>query len=490
MISFRKQLLIPLLLLFMSTVSVLPGFSEQTEKVQNHSKIQLEFVASEPCALVMFINILAERHQTSQWVKVWYEQKCKTTAAFNRNIEQDKTHINAYKALINREDKHFKFVDDIGQMRSIDEMILCEAARSNYIPELLTRLKEKLPNDELTALRDVLYYFGPIYHELIWKPRKIGLGKQLQEFREQTVNTKMCERLTQVKHFLNSPWSGEKPFIIALSPLPINGRGTHGQSMGIVQTVELKPSDRFAKTADVVFHEAVHALWFAKKDANEAMKFFTLPDKRVLPLTELYEGMATALGQGWFAKEAFGKTETNWYADPIINRYSQVVYPLYADYLKRGRKLDAAFGKEATAVYFRMYPDASQRVNLTSCYLVIADEMKDFAGFRAELFKTMPRLRECSISTPANSKEAFKAFEESHAERAAVLTSADKLIELKTLGISDSQIDLLKKRTGSASTILLKGKRTLFCLAETSEGQKKIFLDLLKVGRWPAQDSL
>jgi hypothetical protein len=480
------QFLLSIALALASAV-VIPeqSIGAETSHQSNTTPLKIQFVASEPCALVMFVNILAERHHTTTWVKGWYEKKCKATPGQTNNLQTDKPHLNAYRKLIDREEKHFTYVDEVGRNRSIDEVIMCEAARSNYIPELLTRLKGKLSPEDISSLQDVIYYFEPIYQELIWQPRSANFKKQVEEFRQQTIATKMCERLTQVKQFLNSPWKSDVPFIVALSPLPMNGKSSSGQSMGIVQTVELKPSEKFRDAADVVFHEAVHALWFAKKDADETMKLFSIPGKGSLPITELYEGMATALGQGWYSKLAFERTQKNWYSDSIINHYAQVVEPLYADYLKQGRKLDAAFAKEATAVYYRMYPHVESQINLTSCYLVLADEMEDFAGFRKQLYTAMPRLRECSINTPINAKEGFAEFSQSHAERAAILTSVSKVEQLKGLGLPQSEVEKLKRIPSGFTTITFGGRKVLFCLAETSNEQKKIFLDVLKQRNWP-----
>ncbi len=492
--SVRKNALLIGLLTILSTTPVFSQSKIVSNGLQNTTmqanlnaspQLKIDFVASEPCALVMFINILAERHHTSTWVKDWYEKKCKSTPGLTMNLEADKIHLAAYRKLLDREEKHFNYVDEVGRNRSIDEVIMCQAARSNYIPELLTKLKDKLAPQDISALQDVLYYFEPIYQEVIWKPRSSVFQKQVEEFRAQTVKTRMCQHLTEVKHFLNSAWNSETPFIVALAPLPFDGKGTHGQSMGIVQTVELRPSDKFQKSADVVFHEAVHALWFAKKDAEQMIKLFAIPGKGSLPLTELYEGMASALGQGWYPKLAFGRTEKSWYSDSIINRYSQVVYPLYADYLKQKRVIDAAFAKEATAVYYRMYPEADKQIGLTSSYLILADEMKEFAEFKNAVYKAMPRLRECTINTPANANESVESFAKSHAERAAILTAVSKVEELKVLGIPQIDIDRLKRIPNGFTTITFGGKKVLFCLAETSDEQKKIFSDVLKLGKWP-----
>lgn len=64
--------------------------------------VKIQFVASEPCALVMFINILADRHHTSTWVKDWYEKKCKLTPSLTKNLEAYKAPLDAYRKLIDR----------------------------------------------------------------------------------------------------------------------------------------------------------------------------------------------------------------------------------------------------------------------------------------------------------------------------------------------------------------------------------------------------
>src|SRR6185503_17170638 len=118
---------------------------------------------------------------------------------------------------------------------------------------------------------------------------------------------------------------------VVLVPLPkpenIKHPGTHGESLGKVQLVELLPGSNFKNDADVVFHEACHALWHTRKDLDLVRNDFEKIGGYVA-YAELDEGMATALGQGWFAKMAFGKTPRSWYSDPITNGYSHALYPI------------------------------------------------------------------------------------------------------------------------------------------------------------------
>jgi hypothetical protein len=52
-------------------------------------------------------------------------------------------------------------------------------------------------------------------------------------------------------------------------------------------------------------------------------------------------------------------------------------------------------------------------------------------------------------------------------------------------GIHQIEIDKLKRIPNGFTTITFGGKKVLFCLAETSDEQKKIFSDALKQTKWP-----
>lgn len=95
----------------------------------NNGELKIQFVASKPCALVMFINILADRHHTSTWVKEWYEKNCKSTPSLIKNLEADKIHLAAYRKLIDKEEKHFNYVDEVGVFQTALRQLLLEARR-------------------------------------------------------------------------------------------------------------------------------------------------------------------------------------------------------------------------------------------------------------------------------------------------------------------------------------------------------------------------
>ena len=270
-----------------------------------------------------------------------------------------------------------------------------------------------------------------------------------------------------------------------LLPLPIQHKSTHGESMGSIQTVELLPDSKFSKAADVVFHEDCHALWFSKKDMASVQKEFAIPDLGTLPLTELYEGMATALGQGWFATEAFGHAAKYWYSDKMIDSYSHAVFPLYASYLKEGRPMDSEFARQATMIYFKKFPDAARDISLTSDYLVLSERIPDLKKFKDDLNKSLPRLRESNICSPIDSVESIKVLGESTAEHAAVLVAPASLAKLSALGLSSTQIDSVRSDMAKAVTLKVGKKEMLFCIADTPERQQELLFAVLKKSKWP-----
>lgn len=443
--------------------------------------IKINFVISEPCSLVEFINILAGGNHTTEWVKEWYQTRCRSERSMsNYGIILDK-----YKSIVYRHNNPYRFVEKTGARLELDEKLLAIAADCSTLAELLQKIKSIVKAQDFGTLRTTFEHFEPLYRTLVWEPRLPQLQQQLNEFRREAEATKMAERLDAVKKFLKAPWVKGLPFTIVLVPLPVKGHGTHGQSMGAVQTIELMPGDTFKDQSDVVFHEACHALWFSKRDEESAIRQFHVPGVGVLPRTELYEGMATALGQGWFAEQAFGQpVKSSWYADKTIDRYSRAVFPLYSSYLKSGREIDSEFAKKATLIYFKQFPDAPREIQQTSCYLIVADKISDFSSFNAKLRKALPRLRDVVISFPIDNQRSIKSFKESQAEHAAVLASPTSLGKLSKLGLSSEQIEILKNSNRKNVVLKIGQMEVLFCLAATCDLQEQQLFAYLTNKTW------
>jgi hypothetical protein len=479
-VSFVRTLIVTAVVLsfaFGPTVAIeLPA----GEKPSSAPLLKISFIISEPCSLIAFMDILSHRHNTTSWVKNWYVKKRAPSGA-----NDDQAMINLYQNVMDGDTNHAEFVDEIGRKLDLDQKVLCLASDCQTLPQLLTKIQLVVDDQQYQDIKKVLEYFAPVYQELLWQPRLATLEKQLEEHRKQAIRCKMSEHLVAVQSFMKAPWVSGLPLTVVLVPLPFSDiKHTHGESMGLVQIVELRPTGHFEKSADVVFHEACHALWFSKKDMAAADKQFATASGETLPLTELYEGMATALAQGCFALDAFGKTSNKWYGDTTINLYAHKVFPLYAEYLKAARPIDSEFGRRATEIFFKQFPDADRDIRLTSEYLVLAEQIPDLTKFKAEIYKALPRTRGCSICTPIDAAESIKTFENFQRPNVCVLASSGSLEKLASLGVTTAQIEQLRSASMPA-TLEINKKRILFCLADAPAKQQKLLFACLKKNKWP-----
>jgi hypothetical protein len=409
----------------------------------------------------------------------WY--KSKRTAP---DFAQDQAMIILYKGVMDKDLRNIEFTDETGRKLDLDQEVLCLAADSDSLPVLLSKIKSVVDAKSYDAVEKSLQYFAPIYDQMVWQPRLAALETQLAEHNQQAISSKMVEMLREVQSFMKAPWVSGTPFKIVLVPLPINGQHKHGESIGRVQIVELRPEDTFAKSADVVFHEACHALWFSKKDKAEADKQFITAGGETVPLTEIYESMATAFAQGCFSQQAFGKTSRVWYRDKYIDEYSHKVVKLYAEYLNAGRPIDKDFCRRAADIFFQLYPDANRNIQLISEFLILADQIGDIEVLKKEIYRAVPRNRGCSICVPINASESLKTYKEFERPHVAVLIKKEALAEIVVLGVTASQIEALKS-TVVPTTINVDHKMILFCIADTAAAQQKLLLQCLKKTKWP-----
>jgi hypothetical protein len=449
------------------------------------NELQVKFVVSQPCSLLKFINILAERGHTTTWEKEWYDRQCETLAELSGQRASDKEPLATYRKLIEGANKQYKFQDCFGRTRDICDFALMESAFCSTDEELLARLKTKLNKTDLETFSSAIDHFRPVFEKLVWKPQANALAKQLNDYETSATTTKLNEKLTTVRRFLKSSWPINKPFVVVLSPLPKGSKSTSGNSMGQVQTIELSPDNGFEDKADVVFHEAVHALWFTMKDERQKVEWFRIPDKGSMPLTELYEGIATAFGQGWFAEKAFGHVVDNWYNDENIEKYSRAIYPLCKSYIDQNRALDREFAEAATQIYFRNFADTDKIVKQADSIVVFTNAKGSFDLLRSRINSGMPRLRSWGVSIPITARESVKEFKTS-SRRMIFLMSPKDSNQLKALGLSRDDISRVAAVSNGLLTLKFRDKTLLFCLAESEAEQQRLFFEVLNQKTWPS----
>jgi hypothetical protein len=480
-------------LLFNLAILVISGFQPlwaQDEVVpvvdiKKDASVSIKYVISEPCALVCFVGTLSKGDQ-APWIKNWYETQCLISKSFS--TKNDKQILNEYLELIQRNNNQSAFEDPTGRRLSLAEKMITIASQTSELSAFLERIRPLVKDDDYKIVKNTLQHFSHPYEKLIWQPRLTRLRMQQSEFEQKSAEFKMTDRLMRVLRFMNPTWQPNLPFKIVLLPLPEppgKNKSTGGQSFGSIQTVELLPDTTFRKKGDVIFHELCHALWFSKPEHTEFEKLFRVSEGS-LPMTELYEGMATSIAQGWFAKEAFGKSPKTWYGDSIIDRYARSVEPLYSSYLNSNKEIDLSFAEQSTKIYFEKFGSATRDIRSCSGFLLISEqELSDVNEFRQVLSKLLPRSRELSITINVDSQESRDAFQGTSAKQTAILLSSSELEKLISFGVSSTQIEILKKQPNGATNIQVGDKKILVCKADNLTDQRMLLLNILSRRQWP-----
>src|SRR5208283_3298283 len=156
--------------------------------------LKIEFVISEPCALVAFLGTLAERAHTTVWVKDWYWKKRPSSYRVD-----DKAMIALFRDVIDGGSNQYNFVSETGRELDLYQKVLSLAADCRTLPELLTRLQPMVKEKDFEPMKKVFEYFAPVYRALVWQPRLACLEKQLEEYQRLAVGSKMSERLSAVQ---------------------------------------------------------------------------------------------------------------------------------------------------------------------------------------------------------------------------------------------------------------------------------------------------
>ncbi|MBU6453460.1 MAG: hypothetical protein KGS72_16890 [Cyanobacteria bacterium REEB67] len=464
---------------------------DRNDTADQTAKVKL--VISEPCALISFVSTLDGDQHTTTWLKKWYEKKRAALKDGQTLKAADEKHLALFRDLMGSEN-NYHYSDPSGQNLDFLKRVKSLAAESQTLPQLYERLGKDFKADVIEKLRTILDHFDTNYQKLIWQPEQSSLNAALQRFEKGIIESKINERLADVRYFLQAPWVEGLPFTIVLIPLPSASPHSHGETLSAVQTVEVLPGARFTEIADVFFHEACHALWFSKPDEEKVAAKFYLPKLGRLPRSELYEGMATALGQGWFPHMAFKEAQRpkNWDADTTIEGYARALLPLVSEYLAAGRVMDDQFAERATTIFYEKFPDETNQVAQTGEFLVMASEIPESREFRALIYKLLPRLRALSISAPFDDTEAVKTFADyskQGGEHAAILLSAKDLGKLSLFGITREDEAAVREGAllGKSTMITIKDDtktQLLVCLADDFAAQQKLLILALKEKHW------
>lgn len=163
-------------------------------------------------------------------------------------------------------------------------------------------------------------------------------------------------------------------------PAPL-GETLHGRRLGSDIVLEVRPADTPPQRADVVAHEATHALEEAADLAGDVS--LQAPMLAVATGTRgwelLDEGLATAIGQGVIAErwdpkfaESLHKPQS-WYVDEAIDPFAKALFPRVKAAMAAGRSL-RAMATELADAWRSVQPVDAPRLHLARAVRIASDE--------------------------------------------------------------------------------------------------------------------
>lgn len=353
--------------------------------------------------LYLLESLRGEAHHSRQLDKV-FRQRHPLTPAEERLLA-DYSHLLEDEAW-----NTLRLPGDGEKQRKLAEVLEGITLQSRDLEDFLERTRPLLSTRDHARLSQVFRHFGPLYLEHVFTPCQPGLERQVQDLRADLEARHADDCLATIAALYQSDWPSEEAFVVALTPIP-REPGEHfeafGHSDGYFEVVEAPQGAPVLGSSGVILHELCHSLW-SNRSPETAEAF-----RRLFPeaaYDQLNEGLATALGNGWFGQAGAGES---WYNDPIIDGYAKALLPLLKPYLEARQPLDAAFAARAAAAFAATFPQADHdpSVVLRKVLLIANSDEIQRGGFQERVARMGP-MRSLYAASPLSSPETLQRYQE------------------------------------------------------------------------------
>ncbi|MEW6277096.1 MAG: hypothetical protein AB1758_00635 [Candidatus Eremiobacterota bacterium] len=318
--------------------------------------------------------------------------------------------------------------------------------------DFLRRARPVLSTEHHRELCRAVRHFAPLYRSRVWQPCLEGLQRQKAELTLELEKRQAPVRLRQAAALYASTWPPEEPFVVALTPIPRKEGEkitSYGHSDGYLEVVEAPQGAPVARSAGVIFHELCHSLWSNRtpERAAQLRQAFLANQGGAGAYDQLNEGLATALGNGWFDSLISGSPPSDsWYNDPIIDAYARALYPLVLSYLERSRPLDEEFAVAAVGAFERTFPraDSDVLVVMRNVLFVSEDESIHRGGFQQRMARIGP-MRSLYAAAPLSRPESLERFQATENATVVFLVRSDQLGMLGPYGWTSREVELARQ---------------------------------------------
>ena len=244
--------------------------------------------------------------------------------------------------------------------------------QSNDAADMAQRVSPWLGPDHARSLLKVLTTVEPLYQQYWWSEAAPLMEKRMAEVAAQLEQGDFSDSFERAARFYDGQLPpGERPTLALVPYLRMPGQsrvGTHGHSAGSLQVMELVVDRPVDDDVGVVFHEFVHALYAGQREEERQRweeRFASHGLWGKLAYAKLNEGLATALGNGWFQEKVLGELDNgSWYSDPVIDTYGKALLPVIREAVEAGRPPTDQELDRMVEAFRESLPDAADDFNV------------------------------------------------------------------------------------------------------------------------------
>jgi len=252
----------------------------------------------------------------------------------------------------------------------LTNLITREAAKAENLNDFAAAIYPIMNPDDYEKVMDAMRMLEPVYRELIWDKSEKALKDKTQKYELASKLHQFSSHFEKAKIFYGSAWDIDIPFNVMLHPIfPYKGSlylsATPEKNYITVSTnVE---DEEVSEDLETIFHELAHVLYdfqSSKKQNLLEEAFLQHPSPmRYKAYGAFNEGIATALGQGYYSEVINGKlNEAPWYAVDEIDQYGKALFPYVKNYMNAGKVMDTEFIDLAIKAYEATFPDALSNI--------------------------------------------------------------------------------------------------------------------------------
>ena len=271
---------------------------------------------------------------------------------------------------------------------------------SDGAADMARRVKPWLGPKHSKALHEVLTTMEPLYQAYWWGEAAPLMKRRMAEMTEHLERGDFSRSLGKVAAFYKGRLpEGSQPTLALVPFLRMPGQEevrTHGHSSGSLQVMELVVERPLGDEAGVVFHEFVHALYAGQEPTETERwkeRFFSHGLWGRLAYAQLNEGLATALGNGWFSQRVTGEfAEGSWYVDPVIDTYGKALLPVVRGAVEAGRAPTDRELDEMVSIFKVSLPEATSNFDVVAAQFLTVSNREEInrAVFQDELMRLGP----------------------------------------------------------------------------------------------------